>query len=267
MDRRERYDDQVEALRAAMDGRLSEVWTALPGIVQAYDTGAMTVKVQPAIRGRIALPDGSEKKVALPLLVDVPVVFPAGGPFTLTYPIAAGDECLVIFSARCIDAWWQSGDISDPLETRMHDLSDGFALVGPFSQARVLPDVSAENVQLRTNDGKASVTMQPDYTIAAANPAASVTLTPGGEVTAQANTRITLRAPDVRIAADGFSLSSLDGGSVAASIVGNINLTGDINQTGAITSTGDHTAEGISLATHLHDGVLAGGENTGEPVK
>jgi hypothetical protein len=144
-----------------MDGRLAEVWTALPGVVQGFDPVALTVSVQPAVKGRITSPDGSTRSVALPLLVDVPVVFPRGGGFTLTFPVKDGDECLVVFSSRCMDAWWQSGGVQEPLEPRMHDLSDGLALVGPFSQAQRLGDVSAENVQLRTDDGATYIEIQP----------------------------------------------------------------------------------------------------------
>ena len=39
MDRRERWAEPVEALRAALDGRQAEMWTALPGIVQSFDSG------------------------------------------------------------------------------------------------------------------------------------------------------------------------------------------------------------------------------------
>jgi len=161
MDRRERFNDPVEAVRAALDGRLAEVWTALPGVVAGFDPVAMTVSVQAAIKGRVTGPDGSTRSVALPLLVDVPVVFPRGGGFTLTFPVKSGDECLVVFSSRCMDAWWQSGGVQEPLEPRLHDLSDGFALVGPFSQAERLDNVSAENVQLRTNDGTTYIEIQP----------------------------------------------------------------------------------------------------------
>ncbi|MDD3310945.1 MAG: Gp138 family membrane-puncturing spike protein [Pseudodesulfovibrio sp.] len=260
MDRRERYDDFVEAVRVAMDGRLSELWTAMPCIVESYDAEAETITAQPAVRGRVLQPDGSETLVALPLLVDVPAIFPGAGGFTLTFPVKAGDECLVVFASRCIDAWWQSGGVGNPLETRQHDLSDGFAFVGPRCRARALDGVSTENVQLRTDDGKASVTMRPDYTIVAANPAASVSLTPAGEVAAVATARISLRAPDVIIAANSLSMTNLEGGAVAANIVG------DINQTGSITSSGDHEAGGVSLVHHVHEGVEAGGDNTGEPI-
>lgn len=161
MDRRERFDDPVEALRAAMDGRLAEVWTALPGIVQSFDAQAQTVSVQPAIKGRVTRADGAVVSVTLPLLVDVPVIWPSGGGFTLTFPLAAGDEALVVFASRCIDAWWQSGSVQEPLSPRQHDLSDGIAFVGPRSQARRLPGISTENVQLRTDDGTTYLEITP----------------------------------------------------------------------------------------------------------
>ena len=137
-----RWAEPVEALRAALDGRQAEMWTALPGIVQSFDPAAMTVSVQPAVAGRISDEAGKAASVDLPILPDVPVVFPGGGGFALTFPVAAGDECLVVFASRCIDAWWQSGGVGEPMEPRMHDLSDGFALVGVRSQPHRLSPVS-----------------------------------------------------------------------------------------------------------------------------
>lgn len=260
MDRRERLDDPVEATRAAMEGMLAEAWTSLPGIVQSFDPDAETVTVQPSIRGRIEQPDGSVISVNLPLLVDVPVIFPGGGGFTLTFPVKEGDECLVVFASRCIDAWWQSGGIGEPLEPRMHNLSDGFALVGPRSQPRTLPGVSTENVQLRTDDGMASVTIKPDYTINASNPGGSINMPPDGNVTGTATQSILLEAPFVGIAADAFSLTSLDGGRATAA------MKCDLNQDGTHTSTGDQVADSISQLHHLHKDVQPGTGNTGEPV-
>ena len=259
MDRRERFDDPVEAVRAATDGRMSEIWTALPGIVEAFDSVAMTVSVQPAVLGSLSHPDGSQTPVRMPLLVDVPVVFPCGGGFTLTFPIRAGDECLVVFASRCIDGWWQNGGVQEPMESRQFDLSDGFAVLGPFSQTRVLPGVHTQDVQLRTDDGQAFVAIKPDLTILAQNPTAKITLSPDGEIDAEADTRISLRAPLVAIAANALTMSDLEGGSIAATI------TGDIIQTGSITSTEDHVAGTISLMNHVHDGVDSGPDDTGGP--
>jgi hypothetical protein len=161
MDSRERYDNPEEALRAAFRGLRSGIWTALPGIVQGFDAGEGTVTVQPAVQGVQQAPDGSVAAVEYPLLVNVPVYFPRGGGCTLTFPIAAGDECVMVFSSRAIDAWWQSGQVQAPTEPRMHDLADGFAFVGPFSQARMIGNVSTAATQLRSDDGSTFIELDP----------------------------------------------------------------------------------------------------------
>jgi hypothetical protein len=161
MDYRERIDDPVEAVQAAQDGRQAQIQTAMPGIIESYDAARQTCAVQPAIKGRVESPDGTVASVDLPLLVDVPVVFPSGGGMTFTFPVAAGDECLVVFASRCIDAWWQSGGVQEPLSARMHDLSDAIAIVGPRSQARKLADVSASEAQIRNDAGTLVMSFNP----------------------------------------------------------------------------------------------------------
>lgn len=149
----ERIDDREGSYRTMQEGAQAALWTALPGIVQAFDATKGTVTVLPAIEGARQMPDGSMQKIRLPLLVDVPVVFQGGGGATLTFPIAQGDECLVIFASRCIDGWWQLGGAQPALDPRMHSLGDGFALVGVRSAARALPGLSTNSTQLRTDDG------------------------------------------------------------------------------------------------------------------
>jgi phage baseplate assembly protein gpV len=167
MEKHERYENPQMALLTALMGSQSEMWTALPGIIQTYDVDVETglhlsVSVQPSIQAQLKNPETGEKSwVTLPLLVDCPVFFPAGGGCTLTFPIAKGDECLVVFSSRCIDAWWQSGGIQQQAALRMHDLSDGFAFVGVRSLARPLPAVSTTTVQLRSDDGIAFFELHP----------------------------------------------------------------------------------------------------------
>ncbi|VVD29152.1 Gp138 family membrane-puncturing spike protein [Paraburkholderia dioscoreae] len=165
MDSREQWDDPEEALRVAMEGMRSGLWTAEPGIIESVNFGSgskdVTAVVQLAIKGVVHARDGSAQFVNKPLLVDVPVFFPRGGGCTLTFPVAAGDECLVVFSARCIDGWWQSGGVQAPMEPRMHDLSDGFAFVGFFSQVTKIGGISTASVQLRSNDGSTYVDLNP----------------------------------------------------------------------------------------------------------
>jgi len=144
-----------------MDGLKSGIWTSMPGIIQSFNTSAVTATVQIAIKGIVHAPDGSAQFVNMPLLVDVPVHFPRGGGCTLTFPVAKGDECLVVFAARCIDGWYQSGGVQIPMEPRIHDLSDGFAFVGFFSQVTKIGGISTSSAQLRSNDGSTYIDVNP----------------------------------------------------------------------------------------------------------
>ena len=161
MDQRERISDLDEVLRTAQDDLRAHLWTALPGIVQSFNAAQCTCTVQPSVQARVRSAQGEFSWVSLPLLLDVPVVFPSGGGFTITFPVQQGDDCLVVFSSRCIDAWWQQGGVQQQIELRMHDLSDGFAFVGPFSVPSVPANISTANLQMRTVDGSAYLELTP----------------------------------------------------------------------------------------------------------
>lgn len=167
--RLERLADLNESLLAAMDASKGTIWTALPGIIQSFDAAKMTCVVKPAIKGSKVV-NGAREFVSMPLLLDCPVIFPNGGGFSLTFPIASGDECLVLFSSRCIDSWWALGGEQNPFEHRMLDLSDGFVLPGPRSKPRAIPAISTTNVQLRNEDGSAYVDIDPDGAISLVSP-------------------------------------------------------------------------------------------------
>lgn len=236
MDRREQLDDPVEATRIALDGKQAEIWTALPGIIDSFDADAMTVSVQPSIMGSITNEAGTSRQVALPLLVDVPVCYPQGGGFVLTFPIAKDDECLVVFASRCIDGWWQSGGVQAPAEHRMHDLSDGFAIVGPRSQARRLsPSVDTSAVQLRSVDGEQHIT-----------------ITPAGDMTCRATSSLTLEAPMINIKGT-LAMTAVDGGATTATLEGTLSASIDL------------VANGISGHDHTHRDVEPGNGSSGAP--
>ncbi|WP_089528478.1 Gp138 family membrane-puncturing spike protein [Pantoea ananatis] len=130
---------------------------SLPGIVQSFDPATCTCTIQPAIAGQGVDEKGQIQSAPLPLLTDVPVIFPRGGGCTITFPVKAGDECLVVFSDRCIDFWWQNGGVQEPVDPRQHDLSDAFAFVGPQSQAQKISGISTTSVQVRTDDGSSFI--------------------------------------------------------------------------------------------------------------
>lgn len=205
-------DEHENAVRA-FHNRQSAIQTAMPGIIQSFDPVAMTCVVQPAIKAVVFAQDGTSSDVALPLLLDCPVFFPSGGGCTLTFPVKKDDECLVVFSSRCIDAWWFSGGIQSQAELRMHDLSDGFALVGVRSQPRVLSGVSTSTVQLRSDDGAAFVSVDPSSHEVDITTSGIVNITAAGNVNVQAASAnvtasgaATVTAPSISLGASGQTL-------------------------------------------------------------
>ena len=161
MQQLERTADHQEALIAAMEGWQRKLWTATPGIIQTPVGADGTVSIQPAIKAKVRSSDGKVSEQALPLLIHCPVHCFGGGGFSLTAPLAQGDECLVVFGSRCIDGWWQSGGVQSQIEMRMHDLSDGFCIPGFRSMGRALGSYSQESFQLRTDNGQAYYELTP----------------------------------------------------------------------------------------------------------
>lgn len=153
-DPRQYLNDEEEGARLAQDGHQSRIWTAMPGIVQSVDLAKQTCVVQLAIQGRAEDSEGNLTYQNISILQDVPIVFPRAGGFIMTFPMAAGDEVLVVFASRCIDSWWQNGGYANkPMEFRMHDLSDGFAIPGPTSQPKKISSVSTTEIQIRNESG------------------------------------------------------------------------------------------------------------------
>ena len=107
---------------------------AIPGVVQSYNSNTNTAEIQPAIRERVVKEDGTIEYVNLPLLINVPVVFPQSVGIGITFPIKKNDEVLVVFSDLAIDNFWEKGSVQNPIEVRRHDLSDGIAIPCLLSQ-------------------------------------------------------------------------------------------------------------------------------------
>lgn len=113
---------------------------SIPCIVQSYNPEQNTVECQPAIREKLISEDATVSYSQIPLLLNVPVVFPGGSFFHLKFPIKQGDECLVVFSDLSIDNFWLNGNVQNPVESRRHDLSDGIAIPCNLSLPKVVSD-------------------------------------------------------------------------------------------------------------------------------
>jgi hypothetical protein len=222
-------NDPEEAMRQVLEGWQMGMWTALPAIVQSVDLTKMTCVVQPAIQSTVTNKNGNTSWVNLPQLLDVPIVFPGGGGFTITLPIAAGDEVLVVFASRCVDAWWNNGGYKNQaMEARMHDLSDGFAIPGIKSVPNVPSGISSTNAQIRNNTGTTHIE-----------------ITQAGDINLVSASQVNITAP-------------------AIGMTGVVTVTGALSAT-SITSPAI-TSGGIPVSTHKHLGVTTGSGTSGGPT-
>lgn len=237
---------EQQAMKVLSDTIFSMLRVSLPGIIQSFDPIACTCTVQPAISGQVANEAGEFKSAPLPLLVDVPVVFPRGGGCTITFPVKAGDECLVVFSDRCIDFWWQNGGVQEPVDPRQHDLSDAFAFIGPQSQAEVIGNISTSTLQMRTDDGAAYIELDP-------NSHAINLVAPGG-------VNVTTPLAKFSQAVTITGLLTWAGGMVGSIASGTAaKITGAIQFIGTLTSNGKDISD-----QHTHSGVQTGTGNSGK---
>lgn len=157
----ERLQDQQGLFKQLVRMAGLDIRVAMPGIIQAFDDSTQTATVQVAIREKVLI-NGNEEWTEIPLLVDVPVLFPRAGGYSITFPVTGGDECLVIFSDCCYDAFWQSGSVQNQVDYRRHDLSDGMAILSGISQPNRLGNVSAGGLQIRSDSGGAVIELAGD---------------------------------------------------------------------------------------------------------
>lgn len=259
MDYRERWEDQTEALLAALDGHSARTWCSGPGIVESVNLEQQTCNIQPAIMGRVeqfpapGTPAGTPpvyKWVPLPLLVDCPIIFLRGGGFAVTVPLKKGDEVTVFFADRCIDGWWSSGQVSPQSEIRFHDLSDGFVLPGPASKPKAIPNISADSLQVRSDDGT-------QYFELAAGGVSNI-MAPGGLNITANGANVVVNAANVSVTAtEQISLTApvilLAGGIVIdGTVTGEGVGGGTIEIDAAVNATGEGTFNGHTVGNHTH---------------
>jgi hypothetical protein len=150
-----------EVLRMAVHQRMVDVHTAMPGRVERYDEKEQKADVKPLLKRTVINDDGTEISESLPVIPDVPVMFPRAGGFFITFPIKQGDNVLLVFCERSIDKYTAgAGTEVDPVDLRMHDLSDAVAFPAfrPFSKA--IKGASADDMVLGQENEGAQVTIK-----------------------------------------------------------------------------------------------------------
>lgn len=125
-----------------LDWLRKNINTSMPGVVKAFDPARSMAVVQPAIKVR--LQDDTERE--LPDILDVPVVYPAGGGYAITFPVRVGDPVLMLFSQRGLTEWKRTLDVASADRGVFHSMGDAVAIPG-FGA-----DVDADAMTIRVPD-------------------------------------------------------------------------------------------------------------------
>lgn len=234
-------------IKQGIESRLKELHTSMPGIVESFDAENQLATIQPAIRRIFITRDGDKEILVpsdLPILINVPVIFPRGGGFSLTFPVTKGDECLLVFCERSIDNWHETGKVKVPGAKRFHSLSDATAFVGISSIPNKVPDYDPTNLEIKKDDGSVSIKLKENSdldVVAEGNMNATIT----GDIVATcenaditANTNIDLTAPTI----------NLNGNTT---IDGTLDVTGATNIDNTLTTTGTTTAPTVAANSSL----------------
>lgn len=121
-------------LRDAIASGLAGLRVSLPGKIVKFDAPSQTAQVQ--------VGPGD-----LPIISAVPVVFDGGGGYAVTFPVQAGDPCLLVFTDVSLDEW-ASGVDGVPTDPRAHALMDCVAILGVRSDKTKLTDFDTSRMVL-----------------------------------------------------------------------------------------------------------------------
>lgn len=111
----------VESVNKVAKKTVSQIHTAVPAVITAFDAGKGLATVQP--KAKFKKPNG--ETMDYPSIGGVPVVFPQSQNVTIAFPIKAGDNCLLVFGEKALDYWLYGKETDTELN---FDLSNAIAI-------------------------------------------------------------------------------------------------------------------------------------------
>jgi len=141
-----------QLLKQAIDNRLLDIHTALIGRIEKYDASTQLADIQPVLKITTKTISGEIKNQDLPLLIDVPVIFPRSGGFFLSLPIQKGDFVQVIINETSIDEFLTESSTTIDSAGRF-TLQGAVAIPGVFPQSKALQGTHKTNFVMGKDNG------------------------------------------------------------------------------------------------------------------
>ena len=199
-----RFASEYYQQREMMERAMSRINTCMPGEIVSFNSGTQTATVQPCIQQK-RIDNGTIVFQDLPHVINVPIVFPVAGGFALTFPVASGDPCLIVFSQRALDNWLDSGSVQPPEQeipgARHHDLTDAFAIIGVLPNPKSISAWSSSGTELRNRARNNRVTVKNDM-VEIVSGAATITINMDGTVSITAPASMSIITPLLTLTGD-----------------------------------------------------------------
>lgn len=143
----------AELISEAIRFKIEEVRVAIPARVEKYRPDEQTIDASVLIKNVLVDSEGNMLEEELPVIPNVPVCFPRGGGYFLSFPLKKGDFVFLVCADACIDSWRDKGTLSDPGFLRHHDLSDAVAFPGVYPDPKALKEASDTELSIGADGG------------------------------------------------------------------------------------------------------------------
>lgn len=165
-------------LREVFRELMKDTGTAITGHVLAFDPATQLAQLQIGVAGE----DSKGNQIKPEPIIECPVQFAGGGGWSVEHELNAGDEGIIIFAQRCLDAWIQTGGIAENPVARFHDKQDACFVPGARSKPNAIQGFQNNGIRLRNEDASVYHWLKNDGSIETVNPAGFIKLLDTGFV-------------------------------------------------------------------------------------
>lgn len=151
----------AEIAMGAVTGALNSVHVALPGKVIAFYSERNTADVEIGVRLPVEHFDSDLEMQDLGVVYDAPILYPAGGGFSIVFPLNVGDSVMLLFSDIPAGEWFESDGSSptEPQDLRRHSL--GYPVIFPGGRpVKKVQNAPSNSLKIGSEMGAGVISLQ-----------------------------------------------------------------------------------------------------------